>query len=188
MPAVRNRFIAILSQHHRVWNVESFEIVRMFEFYVLIETSLRTELIIQVPVWFWTVLMGAFVMPGDISSWPSDSFFSVSVGVTVTIVIFLSFFLHSTKSYFKFVEFSQQLTFLNGKLLEMGLEHSISEIEFTKLLVIINLFLLFFFFTDLIDGTSFIFLFGVILFYFMQNNPLCESLLFSLDRIHIGLF
>lgn len=65
------------------------------------------------------------------------------------------------------MQFSNQLTFLNGKFLEMSLEYGIGQVQFAELFVIVDLFLLLLLFDLLGDGTFGVLLLRVILLDFM---------------------
>ena len=66
------------------------------------------------------------------------------------------------------MQFSNQLTFLNGKFLEMSLEYGIGQVQFAELFVVVDLFLLLLPFDLLGDGTFGVLLLWVVLLDFMQ--------------------
>ena len=70
--------------------------------------------------------------------------------------------------YFEFMQFSQQLVLLNGEFLEMGLQDRICEIEFTELLIVIDLFFGGLLLLGTIIGASLVFFFKVVLFDLME--------------------
>lgn len=66
------------------------------------------------------------------------------------------------------MQFSNQLTFLNGKFLEMSLEYGIGQVQFAELFVIVDLFLLLLPFDLLGDGTFGVLLLRIVLLDFME--------------------
>ncbi len=81
---------------------------------------------------------------------------------------FLMLFSGLIDCYFEFMQFSQQLALLNGEFLEMGLQDRICEIEFTELLIVIDLFFGGLLLLGTIIGASLVFFFKVVLFDLME--------------------
>ena len=131
----------------------------------------------MLPVRLGTVLVRTLVVPGDVCCWSTNSFLSVVQGVTVTVLILLSFFLSNKERYLKFVKFSKKLAFLDGKFLEMGLKYGVGKVEFTEFLIIVDLFGGVLFFGSQVVRVEPIRLFGVDLFFNLLEGLIGDGLL-----------
>lgn len=82
------------------------------------------------------------------------------------------------------MQFSNQLTFLNGKFLEMSLEYGIGQVQFAELFVVVDLFLLLLPFDLLGDGTFGVLLLWVVLLDFMEVVDFWALWIFRLEWVH----